>query len=100
MVSFRLLGSSALAVGFEQFVVSVTSFTELFANQIMICFTSVAHVPWMLSCLHNPSARAAAEFEQILSGYFFPLLFFSQILVSFMSAAHVPLALFLCMLAM
>ena len=66
MVSFPLLGSSALAVGFGQFIVSVTSFTELFANQIIICFTSAAHMPWMLSCLRNPSARAAAEWEQVL----------------------------------
>ena len=38
---------------------SVRFFTVLLANQIMICSTSGAHEPLVLSCLLNPNALAA-----------------------------------------
>ena len=63
-MSFRLHHPN-VAVDFEQAIISVIFFTVLFANQIMICSTSAAHVPLVLSCLLNPSALAA-NFEQIV----------------------------------
>ena len=64
-MSFCLHDPDALAVDFEQVIISVILFTVLFANQIMICSTSAAHVPLVLSCLLNPSALAA-DFEQVI----------------------------------
>ena len=55
---FRLHALDALAVDFEQVIISVILFTVLFANQIMICSTSAAHVSLVLLCLLNPSALA------------------------------------------
>ena len=55
----------ALSVDFEQIIISVILFNVLLAKQIMICFTSAAHVPLMLSCLRNPIALAA-YFEQVI----------------------------------
>ena len=51
-------------------------FTVLFANQIMICSTSAAHVPLVLSCLLNPSALTA-NFKQVI----FPVFCFLAICV-------------------
>ena len=85
---------NALSVDFEQVIISVILFTVLFANQIMICSTSVAHVPLVLSCLLNPSAFTA-DFKQVIAhcylfpGCFFPTLLANQALIRFMSAAHV-----------
>ena len=64
-MSFYLHDFDTLAVNFEQVIISVVLFTVLFANQIMICSTSAAHVPLVLSCLLNPSALAA-DFEQVI----------------------------------
>ena len=64
-MSFRLHDPDALAVNFEQVIISVILFTVLFAKQIMICFTSVGHVSLVLSCLLNPSALVA-DFEQVI----------------------------------
>ena len=55
----------ALAVDFEQVIISVILFTVLSANQIMICSTSAAHVPLVLSCLLNLGALDA-KFEQVI----------------------------------
>ena len=55
----------ALAVDFEQIIISVILFNVLLAKQIMICSTSAAHVPLVLSCLRNPIALAA-YFEQVI----------------------------------
>ena len=55
----------AVDFDFEQVIVSVVLFTVLFANQIMICSMSVAHVPLVLSCLLNPSILGA-DFEQVV----------------------------------
>ena len=63
---FSLHDPDALAVDSEQVITSVILFTVLFANQIMICSTSVAHVPLVLSCLLNPSALAAATLNRSL----------------------------------
>ena len=63
-VSFRLHDPDALAVDFEQVIISVILFTVLFANQILIFSTSAAHVPLVLSCLLNPSSLAAV-FAQV-----------------------------------
>ena len=93
-MSFRLHDLDALAVDFEQVIISVTLFIVLFANQIMICSTSTAHVVLVLSCLLNPSALAA-DFEQVIVPViwflviFFPALLANQILTCFMSAGHV-----------
>ena len=64
-VSFRLHDHDALAVDFEQVIISVILFTVLFANQIMIFSTSAANVPLVLSCLLSPSALAA-DLEQVI----------------------------------
>ena len=64
-MSFRFHDHDALAVDFEQVIISVVLFTVLFANQIMICSTSAAHVSLVLHCLLNPSALAA-DFEQVI----------------------------------
>ena len=62
---FRLHDPDTLTVNFEQVIISVILFIVLFANQIMICFRSAAHVSLVLSwCLLNPSALAA-DFEQV-----------------------------------
>ena len=63
-VSFHLHDPDALALDFEQVTISVILFTVLFANQIMICSMSTAHVVLVLSCLLNPSAMTV-EFEQV-----------------------------------
>ena len=65
-VSFRLHDLDTLVVDFEQVIISVILFTKLFTNEIMICSTSAAHVPLVLSCLLNPSALAA-DFEQVIA---------------------------------
>ena len=49
----------------EQVIIAVILFTVLFANQIMICFMSAAHVPLVLSCLLNPSVLAF-DSEQVI----------------------------------
>ena len=64
-MSFRLHDPDALTVDFEQVIISVILFTVLFANQIMICSRSAAHVSLVLSCLLNPSALAG-DFEQVI----------------------------------
>ena len=64
-MSFRLHDPNALAVDFEQIIISVILFTVLLANKIMICSTSTAHVLLVLSCLLNPSALAA-DFKQVI----------------------------------
>ena len=62
-MSFGLHDPDALTVvEFEQVIISVIFSTLLFANQIMICSTSAAHVPLVLSCLLNLSALAS-DFE-------------------------------------
>lgn len=53
-------------LNFEQVIASVILFTALFANEIMICSTSAARVPLVLSCFNKNSAWAAAEFEQVI----------------------------------
>ena len=58
-MSFCLHDPGALAVDFEQVIVSVILLTMFFANQIVICFMSAAHVPLVLSCLLNPRTLAA-----------------------------------------
>ena len=63
---FRLHDPNALSVDFEQVIISVILFTVLFANQIMICSMSTAHVSLVLSCLLNPSILAA-DFEQVIT---------------------------------
>ena len=57
-MSFCLHNPDALAVDFAQVIVSVILCTVLFADQIMISFTSAAHVLLVLSRLLNPSALA------------------------------------------
>ena len=74
-MSFRLHDPDALAVDFEQVIISVILFTVLFANQIMICSTSAAHVPLVLFVCLIPAALVA--------------LLANQILICFISAAHV-----------
>ena len=64
-MSIRLHDPDALAVDFEQDIISVILFIVLFANHIIIYSTSAAHVPLVLSCLLNPSALAA-DFEQVI----------------------------------
>ena len=56
--------SQCIGCYFEQVIISVISFTALFANRIMICSTS-AQVVMVLSCLCNPSALVA-NFEQVI----------------------------------
>ena len=62
---FRLHDPDALAVDFEQVIITVILFTVLFANQIKICSMSLAHVSLVLSCLHNPNTLAT-DFEQVI----------------------------------
>ena len=62
-MSFRLHDLNPLAVYFEQVIIFIILFIVSFANQILICSTSVAHMPLVLSCLLNPSAFAV-DFEQ------------------------------------
>ena len=62
---FVLHDPDALTVDFEQVIILVILFTVLFANQIIICSRSAAHVSLVLSCLLNPSALAA-DFEQVI----------------------------------
>ena len=82
-VLFRLHYADALAVDFEQVIISVIFFTVLFADQIMIFSTSAAHVALVLSCLLNPSALAA-NFEQVIVPviYFLPSLLTRCLFVS------------------
>ena len=75
-MSFRLHDLEALGTEFEQVIISVISFTVLFANQIMICFTPAANVLLVLSCLLNPSALAA-DFEQLTVPVICFLVYFS-----------------------
>ena len=63
-MSFRLHDPDGLTVDFEQVIISVISFSVLFAKQ-MICSRSAAHVLLELSCLLNHSALAA-DFEQVI----------------------------------
>ena len=49
---------------FEQVIISVISFSALFASGIEICSTQ-QHILLVLSCLYNPSALAA-DFEQAI----------------------------------
>ena len=92
MVLFILHDPDALAVNFKPFIISITLSTVLFANQKMICYTSVEHARLVLSWLLNTTALAA-DFEQVIvpvifSGYLFPAFFANQLLICFMSAAH------------
>ena len=64
-MSFHLHDLDASTVDFEQVIISVVLFTVLFANQIIICSRSAAHVSLVLSCLLNPIALAA-DFEQVI----------------------------------
>ena len=82
---FRFYCPDALAVDFEQVIVSVILFIVLFADQIMICSTSAAHMPLMLFCLLNPSALAA-NFEQVIVPVicFLPCLLTRCLFVSFL----------------
>ena len=82
-MSFCVHDPGALAVDFEQVIISVILLTMFFANQIMICFTSAAHVLLVLSCLLNPRALAADLLLETgyCSGYLFPALFADQILI-------------------
>ena len=64
-MSFRVHDPDALTASFEQVIIAVVLFTVLFASQIMICSTSAAHVPLVLSRLLNPSTLAA-NFEQVI----------------------------------
>ena len=64
-MSFRLHDPDALAVDFEQVIVSVILFTVLFANQIKFRSMSAAHVPLVLFCLLNPNVLSA-DFEQVI----------------------------------
>ena len=79
LVLFRLHDLDALAVDFEQVIISVILFTVMFTNQIMIFFTSAVHVPLVLSCLLNPSALTA-DFEQVI----FPVICF--LVICFLSS--------------
>ena len=63
---FHVHYPNALAVEFEQVIISVILFTVLFASRIMICSTSIAHVRLVLSYLLNLSALAA-NFEQVIA---------------------------------
>ena len=86
---FRLHYLDALAVDFEQVIISVIVFTVLFTNQIMIYSTSAGHVSLVLTCLLNPSALAA-NFKQVIVPIicFLPCLL-TRMLICFMSAVHV-----------
>ena len=63
-MSFCLHDPDEFAVDFEQVIISVISFSALFANGIGICSTSAAHMPLVLSGLRNSSALAA-DLEQV-----------------------------------
>ena len=63
-MSLDLHDPNALTVDFEQVIISVILFSVLFANQIMKCSRSAAHVSLVLSYLLIPSALAA-DFEQL-----------------------------------
>ena len=65
LVSFCLHDPDALTVDFEQVIISVILFTVIFANKIIICSRSVAHVLLVLSCLLNSCASTAGS-EQII----------------------------------
>ena len=62
---FALHDPDALTVDIEQAIIPVILFTVLFANQIMICSRSAAHMSLVLSFLLNPRAMAV-DFEQII----------------------------------
>ena len=64
-MSFSLHDSNKLDDDFEQVIISVISFSALFASGITISFTSAAHMPLVLSCFRNPSALNA-DFEQVI----------------------------------
>ena len=80
---FCLHDPDVLGVDFEQVIISVILFTVLLSNQIIICTTSAAHMPLLLSCLLNPSPLAT-DFEQVTVSVICFL-----ILICFMSAAYV-----------
>ena len=63
---FCLHDSDALIIDFEQVIISVISFTPLFANRIIIYSTSGPHVPLMLPCLPNPRALATGHEQAIV----------------------------------
>ena len=75
-MSFHFHDPEALAVEFEQVISSIILFTVLFANQIMICSTSAANVPLVLSCLLYPSVLAA-DFEHVVVPFICFLVFVS-----------------------
>ena len=50
---------------FEQIIISVISFSALFAHGIKICYTSAAHMQLLLSYLRNPNTFAG-NFEQVI----------------------------------
>ena len=65
LVSFCLHDPDVLTVDVEQVIISVILFTAIFANKIIICSRSVAHMLLVLSCLLNSSASTASS-EQII----------------------------------
>ena len=90
-MSFRLHDPDALAVDFEQVIISVILFTVLFANQIMICSRSATHLLLVLSCLFNPNTLAAIlnrSLFRLFVSWLFVSYFVNHILICFMSAAH------------
>ena len=75
-----------------QVIISVISFSALFANGIKICSTSAAQMPFVL---HNAMFVCVIQVHWLLisaghcSDYLFPALFTNQILICFMSVAHI-----------
>ena len=61
---FQVTGADASCVLYI-ISISIILFTVLFVNQIMICSTSVARVPLVLSRLLKPDALAA-DFEEAI----------------------------------
>ena len=98
-MSFRLYGPDAFAVDFEQVIISVISFSALFANGIKICSTSAAHPIGVI--LFEQSQRIGCW---LLTGhcsdYLFPAVFANRILICFMSVAHVSPSRLLCIYGM
>ena len=67
--------SDAFAVDCEHVLISVISFTVLFANLILICFMSAAYASPVANHLH---LRVFAAFEQIIV----PVLLFLALLLT------------------
>ena len=65
-MSLNLHDPGALTVDFGQVIISVILFTVLFANQIMFCSSSAAHVLLVLSYLLNASALVATLNRSLL----------------------------------